>query len=208
MLRKERGEQNTPKKRFNPADYPLIFVPHNYPAIINRRHIQPQSNLPDLRSPGRDRALYNEMIGELSLSQLPPGGFRHFSDDMLGSVVRPLNATLELGGWVFDFEGSAIRPPNGGYGPDPFDSASEDGLFHTMVEHLRDDIPTDSEAEAAGYPDWYLYEDGWPPLERHFSNGNTWDSGFIIFQVNDGAEHMGYFPSILIGFLDIREEFV
>lgn len=200
MLRKERGEQNTPKKRFNPA---------YYPAIINRRYIQSQSNPRDLRSPvERDRALYNEMIEELSLPQLPPGGFRNFSDEMLGSVVRPLNATLELGGWVFDFEGSAIRPPNGGYGPDPFDPTSEDGLFYTMVKHLRDDIPTDSEAEAAGYPDWYLNEDGWPPLERHFSNGNTWDSGFIIYQVSGGEEHMGYFPSILIGFLDIKEEFV
>ena len=204
-----RGDKNIPKQRYNPSDYPTVFVPHRYPAIINRRNVRPQSNPRDLRSPAeRDRARYNEMIGELSLGQIPPGGFSFFSDDMVGSDVRPLNATVKLGGWVFDFEGSAISPPNGGYGPDPFDSASEDGLLYTMVKHLRDDIPTDSEAEAAGYPDWYLNEDGWPPLERHFSNGYTWDSGFIFFQVGDGEEFMGYLPNMLLGFLDISEEFV
>ncbi len=197
------------RKRYNPSDYPMVFVPHRYPAIINRRKVRPQSNPRDLRPLAeRDRDLYHEMIGELSLSQLPPGGFSHFSDDMFGSDVRPLNATLKLGSWVFNFKGSAIRPPNGGYGPNPFDSASEDGLFYTMVKQLRDDIPTDFETEAAGYHDWYLNEDGWPPLERHFSNGHTWDSGFIIFQVGDGEEFMGYFPSMLIGFLDISKEFV
>ena len=37
-------------------------------------------------------------------------------------------------------------------------------------------------------------------LERHFSNGYTWDSGFIIFQVGDGEEFMGYLPNMLVGF--------
>jgi len=184
-------------------------LPLNH-AVINRRHMRPPITV--ISPLARDRAIYHEMMDELTSGRVTPRG--HFSEGYVDSDVRTFSATyttMDLPArfhahgvkYIFEFEGIAVRPANGGYGPDPFDKGS-DGLFHEMMFAFEDALTLTTEHGL--HPDWYLGEDGWPPLDRYFFGGSrAAETGFIVYSHSDGEEFMGHLPGMLIGFVDVEE---